>query len=156
MFGAIHSNEFQVRDVDAFFDWLEAENISWCAEDERGLIRVLAGDRLKFHGKARYPNALPKTWFEQSEEWKPVDVHGFCAGLRRHLAPGAVACIMAGGPELDYYLGFSELIVTGGDHVYQHAFTDDTDEQIVARLKVLKAMEPTHETKVSKTLQLCT
>lgn len=141
MYGALRSNEFKVKDVDAFKEWF----FGYSFGDE---IRLWVDQQnadgsgtVSFGGEEQYPNAYPMLknhdddgFIEDTEE---ANLHVFADELRQHLLPGEVFHVIAGGAEKLRYVGFSELIIAEDvkEPSFQIFYSDDSHDTLRARMK---------------------
>ena len=135
MLGTVQSNEFKVRDVEAFFAWLEDKGYSWCTEDEDREVLASPKGIIEIQGKAWYPCAVPKLYDPIEEIWNPVDSEIFACEFQQHLVDDGVVLILAVGASGSSHTGYSELMISRETFHYGHVFTDDTDEEIKTRLQ---------------------
>ena len=108
MYGAIRSNVFKVKDVEAFTQWFEA-NVRFGYEIE------VWGDAegVAFGAHEQYPNAYPMTVpSEDDDENGEWDLEAFAVEVRKHLLPGEEFRVLAAGNEKLRYVAATHLIIT--------------------------------------------
>lgn len=140
MYGTVRSNEFRVRNVEAFKAWF----FKYSFGDE---IRVWVDQQnedgsgtVSFGGEEQYPNAFPmvKIYDDDGyiEEVEEADLHKFVAELRAHLMPGEIFQVVASGAEKLRYVGFSELLAAeDSKNVRFHSvYSDDGADVLRERL----------------------
>lgn len=109
MYGAVRSNWFKVKDVDAFTEWFVAhvrfgEEIQLWAEDD---------NMMAFGGYEMYPSAYPSMPMGDDDDTQPQwDLDAFAAEVRKHLCPDQEFRVFAAGHEKLRYVAGSHLIVT--------------------------------------------
>jgi len=108
MYGAVRSNEFRVKDAQAFQDWFN-ENVLFGCE-----IQVwVHGDTVSFGGYEQYPNAYPNAPAVDEDSYaEPWDLEEFAAAVREHLLPGESLRVLAAGHEKLRYVAATHLVVT--------------------------------------------
>ena len=150
MYGALRSNEFWVKDVDAFRAWFDkfafGDEIEFWI-DEKGSGKVT---KVSFGGEEQYPTAYPRfrDYLDSNEDGSPdedsffdlvevPDLHAWATELREHLLPGEVFQVVAGGNEKLRYVGFTELIIAEDVDVpsFQAFYSDDNADSLRARMK---------------------
>lgn len=136
MYGAVRSNEFKVKDVEAFKTWF----FTYSFGDEI-MVWVEDSNTVSFGGDEQYPNAYPmvKILDEDGydEETEEADLQKFADELRQHLMPGEVFQVVAGGNEKLRYVGFAELIIAQDVEApsFQAYYSDDSKDTLRARMK---------------------
>lgn len=140
MYGAVRSNEFKVKDVEAFKTWFDeysfGDEIEVWDEGENTVC---------FGGEEQYPSAYPMVIiYDKSdpddwviEETEEADLQVFADELRQHLMPGEVFQVVAGGNEKLRYVGFAELIIAEDveSPSFQAYYSDDNNGNLRARMK---------------------
>lgn len=122
MYGAVCSNVFKVKDVNAFKTWFN-ENVSFGSEIE------LWGDDegVSFGGYEQYPNAYPMTVptedeyddFQDPEEW---DLEAFAVEIRKHLLPEQELRVLAAGHEKLRYVAVGHLVIGHNKATFDHLY----------------------------------
>ena len=105
MYGAIRSNWFTVKDIEAFRDWFESEchfgyDVELWVEDGKAA----------FGGYEQYPSAWPR--YVDDGDTHDYDLEYFADLIRAHLADGEELRVLAAGNEKLRYVAASHLIVT--------------------------------------------
>lgn len=145
MYGALRSNEFKVKDVEAFKKWFEKYRFGEEVE-VWGDITGMGGSEdysgtISFGGEEQYPNAYPMMAIDEDdgfeEDTTEADLQVFADELRQHLQPGEVFQVVAGGNEKLRYVGFSELIIAEDVEApsFQAYYSDDNADSLRARMK---------------------
>jgi hypothetical protein len=125
MYGAVRSNWFKVKDIEAFKTWFKSsvrfgDDIEVWTEQQREGADVVVG----FGGVEQYPNAYPMTIPRcnlpldhpdydaddcDSYEW---DLEAFAAEVREHLQDGEEFRVLAAGNEKLRYVQATHLVIT--------------------------------------------
>lgn len=109
MYGAVRSNQFRVRNTEAFKQWFE-ENVLFGND-----IQVWEHDEgtMLFGGYEQYPNAWPnKPAVDDDSYAEHWDLEEFATAVREHLLPGEEFRVLAAGHEKLRYVGATHLTVT--------------------------------------------
>lgn len=116
MYGAIRSNVFKVKDVEAFKAWFTA---SVTFSDGVQLWTNYGDDKVAFGGMCQYPNAYPQVPAHHAEdeidsdlEQEDWDLQAFATEVRKHLADGEEFRVLAAGSERLRYVSATHLIVS--------------------------------------------
>ena len=142
MHGPFRSNDFRVHDVPAFVAWMAGYGFNSKSDTYiHAMDDDTPGCLVHLRGESEYPNAMPRVFNPNTEEWGDADLPTFVAGFRQHMLAGEVFHLVAGGAE-DHpaagYVGFSELFITDEDHLYSCSFTDDLPAQVIHRMHLLQ------------------
>lgn len=114
MYGAVRSNEFGVKSVDAFLKWFQE-----CVRFENEIQTWTNGDKVAFGGYEQYPNAYPKkTAVDEDYYAEPWELEEFAQAVREHLLPGEELRVLAAGHEKLRYVGATHLVVTHENVTY--------------------------------------
>lgn len=105
MYGAVRSNWFEVKDVEAFRAWFE-ESCHFGYEVELWF----EGNRAAFGGHEQYPSAWPR--YQDDDDVHDYDLEYFAELVRPHLADGEEFRVLAAGNEKLRYVNATHLIVT--------------------------------------------
>lgn len=148
MYGAMRSNEFRVKNVEAFRAWFE----NYIFGDETAFwVDKLNDDgsgTVSFGAEEQYPSAYPR--FKKydvedglvPDEDDDYDIEGvpdldaWAEELKAHLADGEVFQVVAGGNEKMRYVAYSELLVAKDIEkpVWISVYTDDDQETLRKRV----------------------
>lgn len=151
MYGAVCSNDFQVRDVEAFKALFDEYSFG-------GDVEVWAeegSDVVSFGGYEQYPDAFPVKREHEDEcssavlPDRPCDcayeeedaTQEFAAKVRELMKPGEILHVVAAGNEKLRYVGCTELIV-GADFpefVVGFYYSDQPKSELEKRLRVENA-----------------
>lgn len=147
MYGAVRSNEFKVKNVKAFWEWMSNYIFGNEIEFWDDKIEEDGSGVVSFGGEEQYPTAYPRfKMYEDPEaagedDWYDVeevhDLDAWAEELKAHLADGEIFQVVAGGNEKMRYVAYSELLVAQDIDrpVWISVFTDDD------RITMRKRME---------------
>lgn len=149
MYGAVRSNEFRVKNVEAFRTWFDKYNfgneiVFWVDklnDDGSGTV--------SFGGEEAYPSAHPSyKAYDVDDGVTPneddyydivavPDLDVWADELKAHLADGEVFQVVAGGNEKMRYVAYSELLVAKDlpKPVWICVYTDDDQETLRKRME---------------------
>ena len=148
MYGAVRSNEFRVKDVEAFKTWFEGYIFGDEIEVWVDTLNEDGSGTVSFGEAGQYPSAYPRirVWNtddglpenEEDDDWEAVeaDLDQFAMELRQHLVASEIFQVVAGGAEKLRYVGFTELLIAEDvDTVrWNIIYSDDSKEVLRDRL----------------------
>lgn len=150
MYGALRSNEFKVKNVEAFIKWFDdvifGDEIEFWVDNKNDD----GSGTVSFGGHEQYPTAYPRSKvYEDSEAMDEdddyyiveiPDLDTWATELREHLVTGEVFQVIAGGNEKLRYVGYSELIIAQDidkPHFQVH-YSDDSNDTLRERMAYKK------------------
>ncbi len=150
MYGAVRSNEFQVKNVEAFKTWFGNYIFGDATEFWVDKLNDDGSGTVSFGGEEQYPSAYPKfKKYDVDDGLEPnendyydiEDVHdldGWADELKVHLADGEVFQVVAGGNEKMRYVAYSELLIAKDIEkpVWINVYTDDSRDAMLKRMKM--------------------
>ncbi len=142
MYGAVSSNWFVVKDVEAFKAWFEkyhfGEDIElFPCEDN---LRTLS-----FGGYEQYPSAHPRCYDEMEENYEDVELKQFALELAEHLEEGEVLSVVAGGNEKLRYVSYDQLIIVKAYAEHPVYRTVTSEENHATLIGIVEADMLTHQ-----------
>jgi hypothetical protein len=114
MYGAVRSNVFKVKNVEAFKTWFN-ENAYFGSEIE------FWGDvdgGITFGGYEQYPSAYPRKPYDDDFEQEEWDLEAFATEVRKHLLPKEEFRVLAAGNEKLRYVAATHLAIDDTTAVY--------------------------------------
>lgn len=152
MYGAVRSNSFKVKNVEAFRAWFDNfvfgnEIEFWVNETNED-----GSGTVSFGGYEQYPTAYPRyrvyedpeatgedDWFDIEEV---PELDAWASELRMHLVDGEVFQVVACGNEKMRYVSYSELLVAQDIEkpVWTCVYTDDDQASLRKRMKPVYSM----------------
>jgi hypothetical protein len=142
MYGAVSSNWFVVKDVEAFKSWFEkyyfGEDIELFVHEET--------QEISFAGYEQYPSAYPRFYDEESEDYVEVELKQFALELAEHLEEGEVFALVGGGNEKLRYVSYDQLIIAKAypEHPIYRIVTSEADHSTL--MGIVEAHMLTHQT----------
>lgn len=126
MYGAVSSNAFTVKDVEAFKAWFDGyhfgHDVTLCVHHEE--LR-----EVHFSGHEQYPSSYPRKYDEDTGDYEDMELKQFALELAEHLEEGEVLSVVAGGNEKLRYVSYDQLIIAKAypEHPIYRIVTSDAD-----------------------------
>jgi hypothetical protein len=126
MYGAVSSNNFTVKDVEAFEEWFDGYHFG---EDVTLFKNEENLGTLSFAGYQQYPSAYPRQYDEEAEDYVEVELKQFAMELVEYLEEGEVFSVVGGGNEKLRYVSYDQLIIAKAypEHPIYRIVTSEAD-----------------------------